>query len=220
MERYPDIPDGWEFLGHVHEKRGENREAVTCYRRMLEIINRTPDDFDPEFTQRFENLIAKLDQPQARLSPAPRSSSPTASAKSTSITMINCPATHPQTPRAGLLWIEQTEGAKFWLKVMNELKVRGLNDILIAVVDGLKGFPEAITTVYPQTLVQTCIVHLIRNSLAFVTWKDRKAIMPWIKAIYRRRTPIRLLSGWMSSKPNGANATRRSERPGVEPGSM
>ena len=76
---------------------------------------------------------------------------------------------------------------------MNELKVRGLNDILIAVVDGLKGFPEAITTVYPQTLVQTpvqaggrlCIVHLIRNSLAFVTWKDRKAIMPWIKAIYR-----------------------------------
>jgi putative transposase len=68
------------------------------------------------------------------------------------------------------LWIEQTEGAKFWLKVMNELKVRGVNDILIAVVDGLKGFPEAITTVFPQTLVQTCIVHLIRNSLAFVTW--------------------------------------------------
>lgn len=83
------------------------------------------------------------------------------------------------------LWIEQTEGAKFWLKVMNELKVRGVNDILIAVVDGLKGFPEAITTVYPQTLVQTCIVHLIRNSLAFVTWKDRKAIMPSIKAIYQ-----------------------------------
>jgi transposase-like protein len=83
------------------------------------------------------------------------------------------------------LWIEQTEGAKFWLKVMNELKVRGVNDILIAVVDGLKGFPEAITTVFPQTLVQTCIVHLIRNSLAFVTWKDRKTIMPSIKAIYQ-----------------------------------
>jgi putative transposase len=83
------------------------------------------------------------------------------------------------------LWIEQTEGAKFWLKVMNELKARGVNDILIAVVDGLKGFPEAITTVYPQTLVQTCIVHLIRNSLAFVTWKDRKTIMPSIKAIYQ-----------------------------------
>jgi putative transposase len=83
------------------------------------------------------------------------------------------------------LWIEQTEGAKFWLKVMNELKVRGVNDLLIAVVDGLKGFAEAITTVFPQTLVQTCIVHLIRNSLAFVTWKDRKAIMPSLRAIYQ-----------------------------------
>jgi putative transposase len=83
------------------------------------------------------------------------------------------------------LWIEQTEGAKFWLKVINDLKARGVNDILIAVVDGLKGFPEAITTVFPQTIVQTCIVHLIRNSLAFVSWKDRKAIMPWLKAIYR-----------------------------------
>jgi putative transposase len=83
------------------------------------------------------------------------------------------------------LWIEQTEGAKFWLKVMNELKLRGVNDILIAVVDGLKGFPEAITTVFPQAMVQTCIVHLIRNSLSFVTWKDRKAILPSIKAIYR-----------------------------------
>jgi putative transposase len=82
------------------------------------------------------------------------------------------------------LWIEQTEGAKFWLKVVNDLKVRGVQDILIAVVDGLKGFPEAIATVYPQTVVQTCIVHLIRNSLAFVNWKDRKAIMPQIKAIY------------------------------------
>ena len=82
------------------------------------------------------------------------------------------------------LWIEQTEGAKFWLKVMNELKTRGLNDILIAVVDGLKGFPEAIGAVYPQTMVQTCIVHLIRNSLAFVSWADRKAIMPDLKAIY------------------------------------
>ena len=61
------------------------------------------------------------------------------------------------------LWIEQTEGAKFWLKVVNELKARGVNDILIAVVDGLKGFPEAITSVFPQTLVQTCIVHLMEQ---------------------------------------------------------
>ena len=82
------------------------------------------------------------------------------------------------------LWIEQTEGAKFWLKVMNDLKTRGLNDILIAVVDGLKGFPDAIGAVFPQTTVQTCIVHLIRNSLAFVSWADRKAIMPDLKAIY------------------------------------
>jgi putative transposase len=83
------------------------------------------------------------------------------------------------------LWIEQTEGAKFWLKVINELKLRGVNDILIAVVDGLKGFPEAITTVFPQAMVQTCVVHLIRNSLSFVSWKDRKTILPSIKAIYR-----------------------------------
>ena len=83
------------------------------------------------------------------------------------------------------LWIEQTEGAKFWLKVMNDLKTRGVQDILIAVVDGLKGFPEAIGTVFPETLVQTCIVHLIRSSMAFVSWKDRKQIMPDLKAIYR-----------------------------------
>ena len=83
------------------------------------------------------------------------------------------------------LWIEQSEGAKFWLKVMNDLKTRGLADILIAVVDGLKGFPEAIGAAFPETIVQTCIVHLIRNSLAFVSWKDRKQIMPDLKAIYR-----------------------------------
>jgi transposase-like protein len=82
------------------------------------------------------------------------------------------------------LWIEQTEGAKFWLKVMNDLRNCGVTDILIAVVDGLKGFPEAINSVFPKTMVQTCIVHLIRNSLSFVSWKDRKAIMPSIKAIY------------------------------------
>jgi putative transposase len=83
------------------------------------------------------------------------------------------------------LWIEQTEGAKFWLKVMNDLKGRGLNDILIAVVDGLKGFPEAIGAVYPEAMVQTCIVHLIQNSLAFVSWKDRKGVVSDLKSIYR-----------------------------------
>lgn len=85
------------------------------------------------------------------------------------------------------LWIEQTEGAKFWLRVMNELKARGVADILIAVTDGLKGFPDAITAVFPQTVVQTCIVHLIRHSLEFVSWKDRKAVVPALRAIYRAK---------------------------------
>ena len=83
------------------------------------------------------------------------------------------------------LWIETTEGAKFWLKVMNELKARGVEDILIAVVDGLKGFPEAIEAVFPQAAVQTCIVHLIRNSLDFVSWKDRKPVVAELRKIYR-----------------------------------
>lgn len=85
------------------------------------------------------------------------------------------------------IWIEQTEGAKFWLRVMNELKTRGIADILIAVVDGLKGFPEAITAVFPQAVVQTCIVHLIRHSLDFVSWKDRKPAVAALKAIYKAR---------------------------------
>jgi len=72
------------------------------------------------------------------------------------------------------LWIEQSEGAKFWLRVMNELKNRGVEDIIFAVVDGLKGFPDAIAATFPRTTVQTCIVHLIRNSLSFVSWQDRK----------------------------------------------
>jgi len=85
------------------------------------------------------------------------------------------------------IWIEQTEGAKFWLRVMNELKNRGIADVLVAVVDGLKGFPEAITAVFPQTIVQTCIVHLIRHSLDFVSWKDRKPLVPALRAIYRAK---------------------------------
>ena len=74
------------------------------------------------------------------------------------------------------LWLEQNEGAKFWLRVMNELRNRGTEDILLAVVDGLKGFPDAITAVFPETVVQTCIVHLLRNSMDFVSWKDRKGL--------------------------------------------
>lgn len=88
------------------------------------------------------------------------------------------------------LWIEQTEGAKFWLRVMNELKTRGVEDILIAIVDGLKGFPDAIIAVFPQCQVQTCIVHLIRNSLDFVPWKDRKAVVAALKTIYQAKDAI------------------------------
>ncbi len=86
------------------------------------------------------------------------------------------------------LWIEQTEGAKFWLRVMSELKNRGTQDILIAVVDGLKGFPEAIESVFPQAEIQTCIVHLIRYSMQFASWKERKAIAQALKPIYQAET--------------------------------
>ena len=82
------------------------------------------------------------------------------------------------------MWLEETEGAKFWLKVITELKNRGVEDILIACVDGLKGFPEAIATVFPKTIVQTCIVHMIRNSTRFVNWKDRKEVAKDLKPIY------------------------------------
>jgi putative transposase len=83
------------------------------------------------------------------------------------------------------MWIEQNEGAKFWLNVMNELKNRGVEDILLAVVDGLKGFPDAINAAFPDTVVQTCIVHLLRSSMDFVSWKDRKSLAGALKEIYR-----------------------------------
>lgn len=83
------------------------------------------------------------------------------------------------------LWIEENEGAKFWLRVMNELKNRGTDDIMLAVVDGLKGFPDAITAVFPQAVIQTCIVHLLRNSMNFVSWKDRKPLAKALRAIYQ-----------------------------------
>ena len=83
------------------------------------------------------------------------------------------------------LWIQQTEGAKFWLRVINELKTRGVEDIFIACVDGLKGFPETINSVFPKTEVQLCIVHMIRNSLRFVSWKVRKELATDLKEVYR-----------------------------------
>jgi len=82
------------------------------------------------------------------------------------------------------LWIEGTEGAKFWMKVFNDLKTRGVADILIAVTDGLKGMAEALGAVFPATTLQTCIVHLIRNSLDYASWKDRKALAAAIRPIY------------------------------------
>jgi putative transposase len=86
------------------------------------------------------------------------------------------------------LWIEGTEGAKFWMKVFNDLKTRGVGDILIAVTDGLKGMPEALSTVFPATTLQTCIVHLIRNSLDYASWKDRKTLAAAIRPIYTAAT--------------------------------
>ena len=86
------------------------------------------------------------------------------------------------------MWLAENEGAKFWLNVLTELKNRGLNDILIACVDGLKGFPDAINAVYPEARIQLCIVHMVRNSLRFVFWKDYKAVTRDLKAIYQAPT--------------------------------
>ena len=82
------------------------------------------------------------------------------------------------------LWFQANEGAKFWAKVLSDLRNRGVQDILIAVVDGLKGFPQAIEAVFPQTQIQTCIVHLLRHSMSFASYKDRKAVAVALKAIY------------------------------------
>ena len=82
------------------------------------------------------------------------------------------------------MWIERNEGSKFWLGILNELRNRGVGDILIAAVDGLTGFPEAINAVFPATEVQLCIVHMVRNSTRFVPYKDRKAVACDPKEIY------------------------------------
>nr|WP_025829492.1 IS256 family transposase [Acetobacter persici] len=82
------------------------------------------------------------------------------------------------------LWFQENEGAKFWAKVLSDLRNRGVQDILIAVVDGLKGFPQAIEAAFPRTRIQTCIVHLLRHSMSFASYKDRKAVATALKAIY------------------------------------
>ena len=86
------------------------------------------------------------------------------------------------------MWLSENEGAKFWLSVLTELQNRGVEDILIACIDGLKGFPEAIQSVYPQTQIQLCIVHMIRNSIKYVPWKDYKAVTADLKRIYQSVT--------------------------------
>jgi putative transposase len=86
------------------------------------------------------------------------------------------------------LWTSATEGAKLWLQILTEIRNRGVQDILIACVDGLKGFPEAIATVYPKTEVQLCIVHMVRNSLAYVNWKERKRVASDLRQIYQAAT--------------------------------
>lgn len=116
------------------------------------------------------------------------------------------------------IWIEQTEGAKFWIRVMTELKNRGIADILIAVVDGLKGFPDAITAVFPNTVVQTCIVHLIRAFMSFASWKDRKEVARELKAVYRaadEKAALAALSAfedgeWSRKYPPIAQSWRRA----------
>ena len=115
------------------------------------------------------------------------------------------------------LWIADNEGAKFWLSVMNELKNRGIEDILIAVVDGLKGFPQAITAAFPDTMVQTCIVHLVRHSLNFCSWKDRKGVAADLRLIYSAPTADlaaeeldHFEEKWMDKYPSIAPAWRRA----------
>ena len=118
------------------------------------------------------------------------------------------------------LWIEDTEGAKFWLKVFNDLKTRGVDDILIAVTDGLKGIPEALGAVFPATTLQTCIVHLIRNSLDYASWKDRKALAAAIKPIYTAPSAEAAeaeLDG-LRARRRGARSSPPSRPPGAGPG--
>lgn len=107
------------------------------------------------------------------------------------------------------MWLAENEGAKFWLNVLTELKNRGLNCILIACVDGLKGFPDAINAGYAEARVQLCIVHMVRNSLRFVSWKDYKAVTRDLKAINQAATEEADQQALEASASHGTTATRR-----------
>lgn len=115
------------------------------------------------------------------------------------------------------MWIAETEGAKFWLQVVTEMKNRGVQDIFIACVDGLKGFPEAIEAVYPKTQVQLCIVHMVRNSLRYVSWKHRKEVADDLKVIYQsvsaEQAEVNLTAfaeKWDESHPTISQSWRRN----------
>ena len=117
------------------------------------------------------------------------------------------------------LWIEQTEGAKFWMKVFSDLKTRGCQDILIAVTDGLKGMSEALAAVFPETTLQTCIGHLIRHRLDFANWKERKPMATALRPIYTavNAEAARAALDDFERGPWGRNF-RRSWRPGAARG--
>ena len=112
------------------------------------------------------------------------------------------------------LWLGETEGAKFWLSCLTDLKNRGLNDIFVACVDGLSGFPEAIHAAYPQTKVQLCIVHLVRAALKYVTDKDSKAVIADLKKIYQAATVLEAKQALESFAQAGMRSIRRSPRSG------
>jgi transposase-like protein len=108
------------------------------------------------------------------------------------------------------IWIEQTEGAKFWMKVFTDLKTRGCQDILIAVTDGLKGMSEALVAIYPTTTLQTCIVHLLQHSLDFANWKERKPLAAALRPIYTAASADAAAAALdMSSRVRGARGFRR-----------
>ena len=116
------------------------------------------------------------------------------------------------------MWLGETEGAKFWLNIFNELKNRGVQDCFIACVDGLQGLPEAIETVYPHTQVQLCIVHQVRNSLRYVTWKDRKRVAAELPSTRHRRWRLPELR-WGRLPNTGGSSIRRLCRAGSGTGS-
>lgn len=117
------------------------------------------------------------------------------------------------------IYLSESEGARFWLSVLNDLRIRGIEDILIASIDGLKGFPEAIAEVFPKTEIQLCVVHQIRNSLKYVVSKDQKAFMLDLRLVYRAVSPVMPPSNiYLNWAKNGARNTPPLLSPGMPTG--